>query len=136
LLIADDDPDAAEMLAELLRLLLPPPLEIILAYDGQEALTAATGLRTPDAVILDFEMPRMNGVNAAVGIRRALGRRTPTIIAVTGYVGVGKLAEGNSAFDHVLPKPVEVAELLGLLPSRDPARSTQRRRTPGALPGT
>ena len=116
LLIADDDRDAAETLAEVLRLFVVPPIEIVLAFDGQEALAATTGSkRLPDAVIMDIEMPRMNGVNAAIGIRRALGSGAPTLIAVTGYVGIAKLAGASSAFDHVLTKPVKVEELLWLL---------------------
>lgn len=47
-------------------------------------------------------MPRMDGVNAAIGIRSALGSRAPTLIAVTGHVGMTRLARGSSAFDHAL----------------------------------
>jgi CheY-like chemotaxis protein len=116
LLIADDDRDAAETLAEMLRLFVAPPIEIVLAFDGQEALAATTGSKPlPDAVIMDIEMPRMNGVNAAIGIRSALGSGAPTLIAVTGYVGIAKLAGASTAFDHVLTKPVRVDELLRLL---------------------
>ena len=116
LLIADDDRDGAETLAELLRLLIAPPIEIALAFDGQDALAATTGSTPlPDAVIMDIEMPRMDGVNAAIGIRSALGSGTPILIAVTGYAGITKLAGVSSAFDHVLTKPVKVGELLRLL---------------------
>ena len=116
LLIADDDRDAAQTLAALLRLLVAPPIEIVLAFDGEEALAATTGSAPlPDAVIMDIEMPRLNGVNAAFGITRALGSSAPTLIAVTGYVGISKLAGASSAFDHVLTKPVKVDELLRLL---------------------
>ena len=117
LLIADDDRDTAETLAELIRLLVPPPLEIVLAFDGKEALTAATGLRTPDAVILDIEMPRMNGIDAAMQIRSALGSAAPTLIAVAGHVGMSKIVAVSRTFDHALLKPVNVDELLGLLRS-------------------
>jgi CheY-like chemotaxis protein len=85
LLIADDDRDAAETLAELLRTLVAPPVEIMLAFDGKDALTAATGnTPLPDAVIMDIQMPQMNGVNAAIAIRRALGSRAPALIAFSG----------------------------------------------------
>jgi two-component system response regulator MprA len=118
LVIADDDRDSAETLAQLLRLLLPPPVDIVLAFDGKGALAAVTnGAPRPDAVILDIEMPRMDGVNAALAIRNALGSETPTLIAVSGHVDVTRLARVNSAFDHALPKPVQVNELLRLLGS-------------------
>jgi CheY-like chemotaxis protein len=117
LLIADDHRDAAETLAELLRLVLPPPVEIVLAFDGREALDAATtGQGPPDALITDIEMPRMNGINAAIAIRSALGGRAPKlIIAMTGHGDKGEVAAASGAFDHVLLKPVDMDELLRLL---------------------
>lgn len=116
LLIADDDRDAAETLAELLQLLVPPPIEILLAFDGKQALAAATTSNpTPDVVIIDIEMPQIDGVNAALGIRTALGSGAPIIIAVTGHVGMTQLAGASGAFDHTLLKPASVDELLRLL---------------------
>ena len=118
LVIADDDRDSVETLADLLRLLVAPPIEIVLAFDGQEALAAVIGCTPlPDAVIMDIEMPKMDGVNAAIGIRSALGSRAPILIAVTGHVGMTRLARGSSAFDHAFLKPVKVDELVGLLRS-------------------
>ena len=115
-LIADDDCDSAETLAELLRVVVAPPLELRLAFDGEEALAAATSSTPlPDAVIMDIEMPRMDGVNAAMAIRTALGSEAPPLIALTGHVGLAKNAQLNSAFDHVLLKPVNVDDLLLLL---------------------
>jgi two-component system response regulator MprA len=114
LLIADDDREGAETLAELIRLLVPPPLEIVLAFDGKEALIAATGLRTPDVVLMDIEMPRMNGVDAAMRIRSALGSGAPILIAVTGHVGMSKIVAVRDTFDHALLKPVSVDELVRL----------------------
>jgi len=71
----------------------------------------------PDAVILDIEMPQMDGVNAAMAIRNALGSETPTLIAVSGHLDMARLARVNSAFDHALPKPVQVHDLVRLLNS-------------------
>ena len=90
----------------------------MLAFDGTGALAAATGASAPDVVIMDIQMPRMDGVNAAIGIRSALGSGAPTLIAVTGYVGITKLAGVSRVFDHVLTKPVSVDELLPLLAPR------------------
>jgi len=118
LIIADDDRDAAETLAELLRLLVARPIEIVLAFDGKEALAATTSRAPlPDAVIMDIQMPRMDGLNAAIEIRSALGSSAPTLIAMTGHLGIPKVAGVSGAFDHVLLKPVNVDKLLRLLRS-------------------
>ena len=123
-LIVDDDRDSAQTLAELLQVLLAAPLELMLAFDGEQALAAATAsMPLPDAVIMDIEMPRMDGVNAALGIRAALGSAAPTLLAVTGHVGLVKLTQVSNAFDHVLAKPVNVDDLLLLLGSLRPRLS-------------
>jgi CheY-like chemotaxis protein len=90
----------------------------VLAADGQEALKATLGCTPPPAaVIMGLEMPRMDGLNAAIGIRRALGSKAPRLIAVTGHVAMTRLAPGSTAFDHALLKPVKVDKLINLLRS-------------------
>ena len=114
-LIADDDHDSAETLAELLEL-LAGPLRCTLAFDGIGVLAAATSHgSTHDAVITDIEMPRMDGLTAANLIRSSLGEATPVLIAVTGVLGVAKLAAINQVFDHVLQKPIRIEELVDIL---------------------
>jgi CheY-like chemotaxis protein len=66
-------------------------------------------------VILDIEMPQMDGINAAIRIRSALGSGVPLLIALTGHTGMTKLAASSTAFDHVLLKPVDVDALHRLL---------------------
>ena len=80
ILIADDNVDAADSLAELLRL---DGFEVHVAYDGAEAL--ATFVRVhPDTVLLDVGMPLVSGLEAARTIRQQPNGQRPTLIAVTG----------------------------------------------------
>lgn len=115
LLVADDNPEAAETLAELLRLRVEPPVEVIVAFDGRQALALATGPPIPDAVIMDIEMPVMDGVSAAIEIWHALGSRSPLLIAATGRADMVEGTCLRSAFDHALSKPLNVDNLLALL---------------------
>jgi DNA-binding NarL/FixJ family response regulator len=71
-LVADDSPVVQEAIRELLE---AARVSVIgQAYDGEEAVRLTDALR-PDAVILDYSMPRMNGVAAA----RAIARRCPQL---------------------------------------------------------
>lgn len=65
-LLVDDDRDVADSLAEVLRLL---DYDVRVAYSGEGALGIA-GRYRPDVVILDINMPGMNGLLAARELKR------------------------------------------------------------------
>jgi len=113
-LVVDDNHDAADSLAVLLRL---AENEVRTAYDGVEALRGAKEFR-PHVVLLDIGMPNMNGYDAARAIRRASGSDPPVLIAITG---LGQEADRrrskDAGFDHHLVKPVDPHKLLNLLAS-------------------
>lgn len=117
-LIADDDADAAGALADLLPLLSTRPMTVMVALNGLEAVRLATSSLKLHAVLLDIEMPVMNGIQAAMAIREALGEACPVLIAVSGHVGHVELAQGGGLFDHAFRKPVEPDDLVRLLTSR------------------
>jgi signal transduction histidine kinase/ActR/RegA family two-component response regulator len=103
ILIADDDVDAADSLAELLRI---QGHEVHVVYDGATAL--ATFARVdPDAVLLDLGMPNKSGLEVARAIRQQAGGQRATLIAVTGWAQERhrRLAL-EAGFDHHLTKPM------------------------------
>jgi DNA-binding NarL/FixJ family response regulator len=66
-LLADDH----QIVAEGLRSLLEPEVELVgIVPDGREALAAVEALR-PDVVVLDITMPSLNGIEAARQLRAA-----------------------------------------------------------------
>jgi DNA-binding NarL/FixJ family response regulator len=67
-LVADDSPIVQQSIRELLR--SADVLSVLTAADGEEAVRLARET-TPDVVILDYRMPRLNGVQAARLIRQA-----------------------------------------------------------------
>jgi PAS domain S-box-containing protein len=103
ILIADDDADAADSLAELLRL---EGHEVHLAYDGTQAL--ATFARVdPDAALLDIGMPHVSGLEVVRAIRRQPGGQRATLIAVTGWAQErDRRLALEAGFDHHLTKPM------------------------------
>ena len=65
LLVVDDDPDVLASLERGLRL---SGFEVSTAVDGAEALRSATEFR-PDAIILDINMPVLDGVSVVTALR-------------------------------------------------------------------
>jgi CheY-like chemotaxis protein len=61
-LIVDDDRDVADSLAALVRIVLD--YDVCVRYSGEDAVAAA-GIYRPDAVVLDINMPGMNGLQTA-----------------------------------------------------------------------
>ena len=111
-LIADDNRDAAESLAMLLRM---DGHEVTLAYDGPQAL-ALLAQSQPEVALLDIGMPGLDGYEVARRIRQApLGHRI-TLIAVTGWgQDRDKTQALQAGFDHHFTKPVDPSRLSELL---------------------
>jgi CheY-like chemotaxis protein len=112
ILVADDNRDAAETLAMLLRL---DGHEVHIANDGLEAVEMFVRVQ-PEAVILDIGMPGLSGHEVARRIRDQHGDRPVILIAVTGW---GQKADKDraaaSGFDHHFTKPVDYAALLEVI---------------------
>jgi len=111
-LVADDNVDAGETLAMLLRL---DGHEVHIANDGLEALDLYSRFH-PDVAILDIGMPGLSGHEVARKIRGLQGGQPVTLIAVTGW---GQKSDKDravaSGFDHHFTKPVEPSVLSELL---------------------
>jgi CheY-like chemotaxis protein len=109
-LVVDDAPMNRELIQALLN---PFDLETEMAADGREAVAAAE--RTAfDLVLMDLQMPGMDGIAAARAIRSGMGpnRDTP-ILAVSASVQLADVEACHEAGmnDHV-PKPISARELL------------------------
>lgn len=109
LLVADDEPDAAEVLAQLLRLALPGWC-VGVVHDGQAAVEQARRGH-PDVVVLDLDMPVLGGAEAAAVLRAEAHGAPLVLIAVSGNAAKVALAAGAGVFDHALSKPVDMAAL-------------------------
>ncbi len=96
-------------------LLAPYGHKVTTASDGQAALECVEK-RAFDVILMDLEMPRMNGLEAT-RILRSRGNRTP-IVALTGHEREDWTRRCLEAgMDKFLSKPVEEAELLATLAS-------------------
>jgi two-component system CheB/CheR fusion protein len=110
-LVADDQPDAADSLAEALR---SEGHAVTVAYGGAEALQALDGW-VPDVALVNLMMPQVSGFQVAGRLRRAAGKR-PLLIAVTGLGRKEDFERTQAAgFDRHLLKPVDPRVLADLL---------------------
>ena len=118
IVVADDNRDAADSLAQLLVLLGHRALAV---HDGRQAVSACRAHR-PSLVILDVQMPIMNGIEAARAIR-AGGHPLPVIASLTALKDRQRPNDLDwAAFDAHLSKPLIPAELDTLLAGAVPAR--------------
>ncbi|HEY6481918.1 MAG TPA: response regulator [Steroidobacteraceae bacterium] len=109
-LVVDDEADARELLASLLRCF---GAEVSLAESGQSALTRLFEVR-PDILIADLGMPGMDGYALIAQVRaldRDFGGQTPAI-AVTAHASkTDRLQALQAGFQNHIAKPVEAQEL-------------------------
>jgi CheY-like chemotaxis protein len=91
-LLVDDQEYLLRSVAKILR---QEDFDVVLARDGQEAVSLALRLRPPH-VLMDYEMPRMNGVEAARAIRAALPRsETRIILATAALIDLSAVQEAD-----------------------------------------
>ena len=118
-LIVDDNRDAAQSLAMLLKTL---GSEVTVMHDGQSALRALEEQR-PAVMLLDIGMPEMDGYEVARRVRRSSAGQGVMLIALTGWGQDDDRRRSKEAgFDHHLVKPVELHDLKAILNA--PARET------------
>lgn len=109
ILVVDDSNDIRVILQ---RLLIAAGYRVILATNGQEAICLARQYR-PELVLLDLNMPVLDGWEAARRIRAEPALDETLIVAMTGYRFDSAAHTALAAGCHtVLFKPFDVAELL------------------------
>jgi signal transduction histidine kinase/CheY-like chemotaxis protein len=111
-LIADDNDDNANALAELLR---HRGHVVETAGDGEAAYAAAEQHR-PDVVMLDIGMPKLNGYEVCRRIREQPWGRQMRIVAQTGWgQSEDRRRSTEAGFDSHLVKPIDPGQLDRLL---------------------
>ena len=121
ILIVDDDPDILDVLEITLS---EEDYEIFKAHDGEEALRIIK-FTALDLVLLDYNMPRMNGRQVCAEVKKDLLLQHLPVIMVTGKGELDdKIGGINAGADDYIVKPFEPKELLARI--RMILRRTQR----------
>ena len=104
-LVVDDNVDAAQTLADYLRLL---GHRVESAVDGEAALRIAEVLH-PEVAFIDLNMPRMDGAEVARRLRVTPWGRSARLVALTGMGQQSDLQRTREAgFDEHLTKPADL----------------------------
>jgi DNA-binding response OmpR family regulator len=110
LLIVDDDPDMGELLGEAL---VHHGHQVRIAHDGVAGLQELA-IRQPDAVLLDVEMPALDGPGMAYEMFvRNCGLETIPIILLSGVVDLDRVA-ARVGTPYFLGKPYALGEVMAL----------------------
>jgi CheY-like chemotaxis protein len=137
ILVVEDNPTNLSLMDYLLRAF---GYDVLTAADGVEGVDAARR-QSPDVILMDLQMPKLNGYEAAAEIRAIPALRKIALLAVTAFAMVGDcdkiLARG---FDGYIAKPISpdtfVREVEAFVPlhlrSAKRAEASLLRKEPGA----
>jgi DNA-binding NtrC family response regulator len=111
ILVVDDDPDIADTLADVIRM---QGHDVRVAHNGLEGLRALD-VHLPDLVVLDVEMPKLDGPGMAYAMLvEDLGRERIPVVIVSGVVDLPAVAS-RVGTPYFVEKPVSLRELISVL---------------------
>lgn len=105
-LVVDDEPEAVELLQELL---IAKGYEVLTASDGEEALRKVKAER-PHVILLDMRMPKMNGLEVLRRVREIDHEVGVIMVTAVMEEETGRQALQMGAFDYIT-KPLDLAYL-------------------------
>lgn len=113
ILLADDNEDIRFMLE---RLLTSFRLEVIVAEDGERAVTLAQQ-EMPDLILMDLMMPRLSGLEAARKIHDIPALQEIPIIAISAFrhPEIEVPTSGTFQWHAYLSKPFDPSELESII---------------------
>ncbi|WP_157272315.1 PAS domain-containing protein, partial [Azohydromonas aeria] len=115
-LLVDDLPEAREALEQMLRSM---GLRVDLAADGRQALQAVQAAQQRhepyELLLIDWQMPELDGVQTLQQLRRMGGELPPSLLVTAHDPDVAEPAAQRAGFSAVLMKPVTASTLLDRL---------------------
>ena len=109
ILVVEDQPDNRQIIRDMLA---DTGYEIVEAENGEEALAAIAKAR-PDLILMDIQLPVMDGYAATRRIKTDPALKSIPIIAVTSYALSGEEKKAREAgCDDYVPKPYSPRQLL------------------------
>ena len=110
ILVVEDQPDNRQIIRDMLA---PTDYEIIAEAENGEQALAAIAKQRPDLVLMDIQLPIMDGYEATRRIKADASLRSIPIIAVTSYALSGEEKKARAAgCDDYVPKFFSPRQLL------------------------
>ena len=117
LLIADDE----RGIVDTMKAYFAPQYEVLTAYSGEEAIQKVE--RQPDLILLDINMPRMDGLTVCQTIREHVA--CPILFLTARIESTDKITGFQAGADDYIVKPVDLDELAARIAAH--LRREQRR---------
>lgn len=115
LLVVEDSP----MMVRMYRMVLGPHYELAFAADGAEGLDAAARDPEVHGMVVDINMPGMDGLEFVRRLRGELGMTSvPVLVCSTEASEADQAAARQAGANGFLPKPWQPAQLLAALAAR------------------
>jgi two-component system cell cycle response regulator DivK len=109
ILLVEDEEDNMKILRDLLA---PMGHEIVEAENGEQALAEVAKAR-PDLILMDIQLPILDGYEATRRIKADPALRSIPVIAITSYaLGEDEKRARAAGCDDFVPKPYSPRELL------------------------
>src|SRR6476620_6878569 len=111
ILVVDDEPDLeALVLQKFRRQIRDGTLTFMFAHDGIEALQSLEQNPHVDLIVLDINMPRMDGLSLLQKLQEADDKKSTIIVSAYGDMSNIRTAMNRGAFDF-LTKPIDFTDL-------------------------
>lgn len=108
ILVADDNDASRELIREVLEM---SGYDVVEAVDGQAAVSRARE-SVPDLVLVDIQMPRLDGYGVLRELRGDPRFNGVRVVALTAFAMQGDRERAlDAGFDGYITKPVEIAAL-------------------------
>lgn len=111
-LVVDDDPIIRKIHS---KILIKEGYEVIQAEDGEEAVALAQE-NSFDVMLIDINMPKMNGLDATAKIRAH--KNTSSYLTIIGITSIGEFKYSSciaKGMDIVLDKPITIEKLISVI---------------------
>ena len=108
-LIVEDNPKNMKIMADLLRV---HGYECLQARDGMEGLDTAIREK-PDLILMDVQLPRLDGYAVTRSIRQNAGTRSIPVIVVTSFAMKNEEERAREAgCDEYISKPIDIRKFV------------------------